>query len=328
MDPTTFPILAYSLRSHTLSPTALHDLAEYQLRPLLSGINGVAHVDVQGGEVGEFHADVDPGKLRALNLSLAEVSAAVSHAATIQAMGRVSDHYKLYLLLADNQPKTLAALGNIVLRAGPAGGVRLSDVARVSLSHVPQYIRVNADGQNAVLLQVYQQPGGNSVQIANDVKTQLAAYAPQMPAGVHFANWYDQTQLVTAAASSVRDAILIGIVLAGLVLFVFLRNTRVILIALIVVPAVLAITVLLLSVLGMSFNMMTLGGMAAAVGLIIDDVIVMLEHIMRRLNQGEGEVHERIAGAAWEFTRPLTGSSAATVVIFLPLAFLTGVTGA
>ena len=328
MDPTTFPVLAYSLRSHTQSPSALHDLAEYQLRPLLSGISGVAHVQVQGGEVAEFHADVDPGRLRALNLSLGDVAAAVSHAATIQAMGRVSDHYKLYLLLADNQPTTVAALRAIVIRAGPVGIVHLGDVAAVSLDHVPQWIRVNADGQNAVLLQVYQQPDGNSVQIASEVKQRLADYAPQMPAGVQIANWYDQTQLVTGAAASVRDAILIGIMLAGLVLFVFLRNTRVILVALIVVPAVLAITVLLLSVLGMSFNMMTLGGMAAAVGLIIDDVIVMLEHIMRRLNQGEGEVHERIAGAAWEFTRPLTGSSAATVVIFLPLAFLTGVTGA
>ncbi len=328
MDPTTFPVLAYSLRSHTLSPSDLHDLAEYQLRPLLSGINGVAHVDVQGGEVAEFHADVDPAKLRALNLSLADVASAVGHAATIQAMGRVSDHYKLFLLLGDNQPRTVAALGDVVLRAGPDGVVRLADVARVSLDHVPQWIKVNADGQNAVLMQVYQQPAGNSVQIAKEVKQRLADYAPQMPAGVTIANWYDQTQLVTSAASSVRDAILIGIVLAALVLFVFLRNTRVILIALIVVPAVLAITVLLLRVLGMSFNMMTLGGMAAAVGLIIDDVIVMLEHIMRRLNQGEGKVHERIAGAAWEFTRPLTGSSAATVVIFLPLAFLSGVTGA
>jgi len=328
MDPTTFPVLAHSLRSHTLSPSALHDLAEYQLRPLLSGISGVARVDVQGGEVAEFHADVDPVRLRALNLSLDEVTAAVTHAATIQAMGRVSDHYKLFLLLADNQPKTIAALRDIVLRANVGGVVRLGDVAAVSLDHVPQWIRVNADGQNAVLLQVYQQPDGNTVQIAREVKQRLVDYAPQMPAGVYVANWYDQTQLVTHAANSVRDAILIGIVLAALVLFVFLRNTRVILIALIVVPAVLAITVLLLSVLGMSFNMMTLGGMAAAVGLIIDDVIVMLEHIMRRLGQHTGEVHQRIARAAWEFTRPLTGSSAATVVIFLPLAFLSGVTGA
>ena len=330
MDPTTFPMLAYSLRSHTLSPSALHDLAEYQLRPLLSGITGVGQVKVQGGEVAEFHADIDPDKLRAFNLSMAEVATAVTQSATIQAMGRVSDHYKLYLLLADNQPKSLAALADIVLRAGPQGVVRLGDVARLSLSHVPQWIKVNADGQNAVLLQVYQQPNGNSVQIARDVRQRLADFAPQMPPGVQVANWYDQTQLVTSAAGSVRDAILIGIVLAGLVLFVFLRNTRVILIAMIVVPAVLAITVLLLYVLGMSFNMMTLGGMAAAVGLIIDDVIVMLEHIMRRLSgeQDSRQVHERIAGAAWEFTRPLTGSSAATVIIFLPLAFLSGVTGA
>jgi multidrug efflux pump subunit AcrB len=241
----------------------------------------------------------------------------------------LADHYKLFLLLADNQPKTLKALRDIVVRAGPGGLVRLGDVATVSLDHVPQWIRVNADGQDAVLLQIFQQPDGNSLQIANEVKQRLHDYAPQMPPGVRVANWYDQTQLVTGAASSVRDAIGIGIVLAGLVLFVFLRNTRVILVALIVVPAVLAITVLLLRVLGMSFNMMTLGGMAAAVALIIDDVIVMLEHIMRRLGEGDDEaVHRRIALAAWEFTRPLTGSSAATVVIFLPLAFLSGVTGA
>jgi len=330
MDPTTFPVLAYSLRSHTLSPSALHDLAEYQLRPLLSGIDGVAQVGVQGGEVAEFHADVDPDKLRAFDLSLDDVTQAVAKAATIDAMGRVSDHYKLFLLLANNQPRTLQALGDVVLRASPAGVVRLRDVATVRLDHVPQWIKVNADGQNAVLLQVYQQPAGNSVQIASDVKQRLADFAPQMPAGVTVANWYDQTELVTHAAGSVRDAILIGVVLAGLVLFVFLRNTRVILVALVVVPAVLAVTVLLLRVLGMSFNMMTLGGMAAAVGLIIDDVIVMLEHIMRRLGDGtdDDQVHERIAGAAWEFTRPLTGSSAATVVIFLPLAFLSGVSGA
>ena len=328
MDPSSYPMLAYSLRSHTLSPSALYDLAQYQLRPLLSSVNGVARVQVQGGEVAEFHADVDPNRLRAQDLALTDVATAVTHAATIQAMGHVSDHYKLYLLLADNQPQTVEALRQIVVRADSHGIVRLGDIADVTLSHVPQWIRVGADGQNAVLIQILQQPDGNSVQIARDVKQRLLDYAPQMPAGVKVANWYDQSQLVTGAAGSVRDAILIGIVLAGLVLFVFLRNTRVIFVTMLVVPAVLAITVLLLNVLGMSFNMMTLGGMAAAVGLIIDDVIVMQEHIMRRLHGGNGDVKESIARAAWEFTRPLTGSSAATVVIFVPLAFLTGVTGA
>jgi CzcA family heavy metal efflux pump len=328
MDPSSYPMLAYSLRSHSLSPSALYDLAQYQLRPLLSSVAGVARVQVQGGEIAEFHADVDPNRLRAQDLSLTDVATAVSHAATIQAMGHVSDHYKLYLLLAQNQPNTAEALRQIVVRADSHGVVRLGDIADISLSHVPQWIRVTADGQDAVLIQVLQQPDGNSVQIARDVKQRLQDYAPQMPAGVQVANWYDQSQLVTGAAGSVRDAILIGIVLAGLVLFLFLRNTRVIFVAMLVVPSVLAITTLLLHVLGMSFNMMTLGGMAAAVGLIIDDVIVMQEHIMRRLQGGSGDVSGRIGRAAWEFTRPLTGSSAATTVIFLPLAFLTGVTGA
>lgn len=328
MDPTSYPMLAYSLRSHTLSPSALYDLAQYQLRPLLSSIPGVAHVSVQGGEVAEFHVDVNPERLRAQDLSLTDVATEVSHAATIQAMGHVSDHYKLYLLLAENQPGSVAALRNIVLRADAHGVVRLGDIAEITLSHVPQWIRVTADGQDAVLMNILQQPDGNSVQIARDVKQRLQDYAPQMPAGVQVANWYDQSELITGAAGSVRDAILVGIVLAGLVLFVFLRNTRVILVAMLVVPAVLTITVLLLRALGMSFNMMTLGGMAAAVGLIIDDVIVMLEHIMRRLRGAAGDVGQRVSLAAWEFSRPLTGSSAATVVIFLPLAFLTGVTGA
>ncbi|OOG46103.1 transporter [Rhodanobacter sp. C06] len=328
LDPTVFPILAYSLRSDTLTPTQLRDIAEFQLRPLLSGVTGVAQVDVQGGDVAEFHVDVDAAKLRAQGLTLADLDHAVASAATIQAMGRLQDHYKLYLLLANNQPATAAALGDIVLRADAHGVLHLRDVATVAMSHEPQWVRTTADGHDAVLMQVFQQPSGNSVQIARDVKQRLADYQQQAPKGLHIANWYDQTQLVLGAAGSVRDAILIGIVLAGLVLFVFLRNARVILVALIVVPATLATTVLLLDLLHMSFNMMTLGGMAAAVGLLIDDVIVMLEHIMRRLRDGTGPVRERIAGAAWEFTRPLTGSSAATVVIFLPLAFLTGVTGA
>src|SRR5690348_4054454 len=328
LDPTVFPILAYSLRSKTLSPTQLYDLAQYELRPLISGVEGVARVNVQGGAIGEYHIDVDASKLRAQGLSMDDVVRAVGRAADISALGRLADHYKLFLMLADNQPTSIAALRDVVLRADARGVVKVGDVAQVQLGEQPQWVRVNADGQPAVLMQVYQQPAANSVQMVADVKARLDSYQSQIPKGVDIAAWYDQTQLVRGAAGSVRDAILIGIVLAGLVLFVFLRNTRVIFVAMLVVPATLAITVLLLSVLHMSFNMMTLGGMAAAVGLIIDDVIVMLEHIMRRLRDASGHVHERIAAAAREFTRPLTGSSLATIVIFLPLAFLTGVTGA
>ncbi|HEX5961235.1 MAG TPA: efflux RND transporter permease subunit [Rhodanobacteraceae bacterium] len=328
MDPTTFPVLAYSLRSKTLTPTQLYDLAQYQLRPLLSGVPGVARVGVQGGAVGEFHVDIDPARLRAQDLTVQDVVTAVSQAADISALGRLADHYKLFLLLANNQPSDVRALRDVVVRAGPGGVVRVGDIATVRMGSKPQWVRVVADGRPAVLLQVFQQPSANSIQMADAVKARLAAYAPQIPKGVAMATWYDQTQLVKGAAGSVRDAILIGIGLAGLVLFVFLRNTRVIVIAMLVVPATLAITVLLLKVLGMSFNMMTLGGMAAAVGLLIDDVVVMLEHIMRRIGAESGHVRERVMRAAREFARPQAGSSSATIIIFLPLAFLSGVTGA
>ncbi len=328
MDPTTFPVLAYSLRSKALTPTQLYDLAEYQLRPLLSGVQGVAQVGVQGGAIGELQIDIDARKLRAQNLTVADVVSAVSGAADISALGRLADHYKLFLLLADNQPANAQALRDVVVRAGPGGVVRVGDVAAVKRGTRPQWTRVMADGKPAVLVQIFQQPAANSIEMVDAVKARLAAYAPQMPKDVKLATWYDQTQLVKGAAGSVRDAILIGIGLACLVLFVFLRNTRVLVVALLVVPATLAITVLLLQLLGMSFNMMTLGGMAAAVGLLIDDVVVMLEHIMRRLRETEGLIGARIAQAVREFARPQTGSSLATIVIFLPLAFLSGVTGA
>ena len=329
MDPTVSePVIAYSLRSKTLSQTQLYDLAKYQLVPLLSGVEGVATVDVQGQGTGELHVDIDPAKLRAQDLTVADVEHAVASAADISGLGRLTDHYKLFLILANNQPGSIEALRDVVVRAGPNGVVRVGDVAKVTRSIKPEWVRTVADGQPAILVQVFQQPSANSIQMVDAVKAKLADYAPQMPRGVKVAAWYDQTQLVRGAVGSVRDAILIGIVLAGVVLFLFLRNTRVILIAMLVVPATLAITTLLLKVFGMSFNMMTLGGMAAAVGLLIDDVVVMLEHIMRRIRETEGAIGTRITQAAREFAHPQTGSSLATIVIFLPLAFLTGVTGA
>ncbi|HJP99603.1 MAG TPA: efflux RND transporter permease subunit [Rhodanobacteraceae bacterium] len=329
MDPTVDePVIAYSLRSESLTQTQLYDLAKYQLVPLLSGVQGVATVDVQGRGTAELHVNIDPAKLRAQNLSMADVARVVGNAANIQGLGRLADHYKLFLILANNQPGSVQALRNVVVRAGPAGVVRVGDIATVTRGIQPEWVRTGANGQPAILMQVFQQPSANSIQMVDAVKAKLAGYASQMPKGVKIAAWYDQTQLVRGATGSVRDAILIGIVLAGLVLFLFLRNTRVILIALLVVPATLAITTLLLKIFGMSFNMMTLGGMAAAVGLLIDDVVVMLEHIMRRLRETQGAIGGRITQAVREFAHPQTGSSLATIVIFLPLASLTGVTGA
>ncbi len=328
MDPTVFPILAYSLTASSLSQSQLYDLAQYQLRPLLSSVNGVSRVEVQGGEREEYEVEVDPARLAAWGLTPGDVVQAVTAGNVVDAVGRLEDHYKLYLAVADTRLQTVQQLRDMPVRTPGGAVIPLGKLARVSDGVAPHWTRVNADGRQAVLLNIFQQPGGNSVQIAHDVATRLAGYRSQMPAGVHLSNWYDQSVLVTDSARSVRDAMLTGTGLAILVLWLFLRNLRITFIALVIVPVVLASTVLVLYVTGMSFNIMTLGGMAAAVGLIIDDAIVMTEHIVRRLRGTTGAQHERILQAAAEFVRPLAGSSAATIIIFVPLAFLTGVTGA
>src|SRR5213595_154544 len=329
MDPTVFPVIAYSLTSDSHSLIELRDLALYTLRPALSTVSGVARVTVQGGRVEEYRVNVDPDKLQSFKLTLAEIASALSASNVQVAVGHLEQYNKLYLVVSDTRFQKFEEIERTVLRSTPDGVVLLEDVAQIEHSSEPQWIRVTADGHDAVLFQVYQQPTGNTVEIASGIKAKLREMTKQIPDGVKIADWYDQSDLITASEYSTRDAVLIGIVLAAFVLLIFLRDWKVTLIATLTVPAVLAATILLLYVLKMSFNIMTLGGMAAAVGLIIDDAIVMVEHIVRRVRGArESDPRSQVLSAARAFTNPLAGSSAATIIIFTPLAFLSGVTGA
>jgi CzcA family heavy metal efflux pump len=327
MDPTVFPILAYSLTSDKESLTKLRDLAYYQLRPLLSAVPGVAKVAVLGGAEAEYRVTVDPARLEAHGLVLEDIAKVLSAANTVSAVGKLEDHYKLYLALADSRFTTIEQIGETILLKGSSGLLRVKDIATIELATMPQWTRVTADGHDSVIFQIYQQPDTNAVQIARDVQAKLKAFTSQLPRDVKIANWYDQSELIVASANSVRDAVLIGIILAGVVLLLFLRNGKITLIAMLCVPATLAATILLLKILHGSFNIMTLGGMAAAVGLTIDDAIVMVEHVIRRVRAAGGAAQGKVWSAAAEFTRPLVGSSFSTIVIFAPLAFLSGVTG-
>jgi CzcA family heavy metal efflux pump len=328
MDPTVMPVLAYSLTSDTHSLVELRDIALYQLRPVISTVKGVAKVGVQGGGIEEYQVVVDPARLASFGLSLNDVAKAVSAANVITAVGRIQDHYKLYLTISDTRFHDLDQIRETILRSGKNGLVRLDDIATVSRGTAPQWTRATADGHDAVLFQIYQQPGGNTVQIAREIKQKLAGLRARLPKGIKIANWYDQSQLIVASAYSVRDAIIIGVLFAVFVLWIFLRNVKMTFIAAVTVPCVVAATILLLYALHMSFNIMTLGGMAAAIALIIDDMIVMQEQIVRGLRSGTGDHHARVMKAVREFTRPLAGSSASTIIIFTPMAFLSGVTGA
>ena len=328
MDPTVFPVLAFSLTGQHADPVALRDLARFRLAPLMSRVDGVARVGIQGGRRSELRVSVDPARLQALDLSLADVTRALSANNVLAAVGRMEDYDKLFLTVTDARLQGPGDIGDVVVRRGDNGVVRVHDVARVRRAQAPYWRRVTADGRSAVLLNVYQRPGASVVRLQDRLQQVLATKAAALPDGVELHQWYDQSQLVRSAATGVRDAIWIGVLLAGLVLLVFLRNLRLTFVALIAVPAVLGSALLLLYALGMSLNIMTLGGMAAAVGLIIDDVIVMVEHIARRVHETGEHGAQRVMAAAREFTRPLAGSSLSTVIIFLPLAFLTGVTGA
>ncbi|MCA9520408.1 MAG: efflux RND transporter permease subunit [Myxococcales bacterium] len=328
MDPTVFPVLGYSLTSPSRSLVELRDIALYQLRPALSTIGGVAKVGVLGGQTAELQVIVQPKTLASYGLSIQDIARIVGESSVLKAVGRLEENYKLYLVLADTQITSLDRVKRIVVRANKGGVLHLSDIAEVKPSTRPVWRRVTADGRDAVLFQIYQQPNGNTVQIARDAKAKLDALGKYLPRDCRISKWYDQSELIMASALSVRDSLLIGVLLAALVLLVFLRNLRVLVIAVVTVPMVLAATALLLRAIGMSFNIMTLGGMAAAVALIIDDQIVMIEHIVRVMRSADGELGSRIRTAVAQFSRPLVGSSAATIIIFAPLAFLSGVTGA
>ncbi len=321
-------VIAYSLTSDKVSQVKLRDLAEYKMVPFLSSVKGVAKVTVQGGHQAEFRVTVDPAQLNALGLSIDDVSKALTASNVLTAVGHVQDHDKLYLEVSDTRFKNIKDIRHTVVRSGPNGIVQIDDVAKVRLETAPIYTRFTADGKQAVLLNVYQQQGANILKLSQAIKARLKQFQPQIPKGVKLHQWYDQSVLVGVSRSSVVDAILIGIALAGLVLLIFLRSWKITLVAIIAVPAVLAATMLLLYVFGMTLNIMTLGGMAAAVGLIIDDVIVMIEQIVRQVQETKEHGTQRVLAAAREFTHPQVGSSASTIVIFLPLAFLSGVTGA
>jgi CzcA family heavy metal efflux pump len=329
MNPTVFPVSAYSLTSDKVDLATLRDIAQYELSPVLSSIAGVASVQVQGGDVREYRVEADPALLASYGVTIDDLTKALSSGNVLKIVGRVEDRHKLLLVVTDTRIHSVEDIGRTLVRANANGAVHLSDVARVYEGAAPNFTIVTADGRPAVLLQVYQQPTGNTVQIVSDVRRTLDQIRSRLPPGVDFKNWYDQSELIVGSAFSVWEAILIGVVLAGIVLYVFLRDRKITFVVLIVVPAVLAATALILSLAGQSFNIMTLGGMAAAIGLVIDDAIVMIEHIARRLKTETGQHrHDVVRAAATEFFPPLAGSSAATTVIFVPLAFLGGVTGA
>jgi CzcA family heavy metal efflux pump len=323
----TFPILGYSLTSDTLSQTQLWELATYTLKPPLNRVAGVSTVTIQGGEVPEFHVVPNLARLQAAGVTILDLSNAIQNSNIIDSPGLYEQDHQLVLALVGAQAHDIDGLKQLTVKTTASGApVRVGDVASVVPGSMPVYTAVRADDQPAVLLNIARQPSSNTVAVADAVAKQIADLQAKLPAGTKLKPFYDQSQIVRESISSVRDAILIGLVLACLILYLFLHDWRSSLIAGLVIPVTVAVTVLVLWTIGQSFNLMTLGGLAAAIGLVIDDAIVVVENIVLHRDSGESRV-VAVRKALREILRPLIGSTITPVVVFLPLIAVTGVTG-
>ena len=323
----TFPILGYSLTSDSLSQTELWELATYTLKPPLNRVDGVSTVIVQGGAVPEFHVVPNLARLQSSGVTLLDLVNAIQASNIIDSPGLYEANHQLILGLVGAQAHDAQQLTQLVVKTTPGGApVRVADVASVESGTMPVYTIVAANGKPAVLLNITRQPSSNTVAVADAVAVRVAELQRELPHGVILKPFYDQSELVRESIASVRDAILIGLILACIILFLFLQDWTSSLIAGLVIPVTVAVTILFLWMIGESFNLMTLGGLAAAIGLVIDDAIVVVENIVLHRDSGESRV-DSVRKALREISAPLVFSTITPVVVFLPLISVTGVTG-
>ena len=321
-----FPIIGVSLTSATRDLTTLWETATYDLKPRFLKIPGVAKAEVVGGRAPEYHVIVDPLKLEAANLSLADINSALTKNNLISPAGMLEENYHLYLTTVDGRVHSPEQLANLVITANTGHPIRIKDVAQVVRGPQPVFTVVTAEGRNAVLLNIVSQPDGSTLEIAKALKNELAQLRHELPPDMKLAFFYDQSQFVRESVGSVRDAIVFGLILSVVILYFFLKDWGSVFTAILAIPITVLITLVSMKLMNMSFNMMTLGGIAAAIGLVIDDAIVVVEAMFAKIAAGRSRL-EGIHEAIGEIFHPLVASTLTPVVVFLPLAFLVGVAG-
>jgi CzcA family heavy metal efflux pump len=323
--PSIFPIISFVVTG-AKDPSALYDYAYYDLRPRISRIPHVSYVTVQGGDIREIVVEVDPKTLVAANLSISDVADRLGREHRLKAVGRLDQGILQYQVLADTVADAPIDLENVVIVEKNGQPLRVRDLGRVIVSHEDRTKAIRSDGRNAVALTVFRQLGGNALSISNDLNTVLADARKSTPAGIEITPVYDQGNLVRTAVYNVRDAILYGALISVAILLLFLKSIRATLIASLAIPLSLLITFVFLYLTGDTLNLMSLGGLAVAIGLIIDDTVVVIENISRHLAAGEtGD--SAVDRASKEISGAVIGSTFTTILVFLPLAFVHGVIG-
>jgi CzcA family heavy metal efflux pump len=326
MNFSVFPIIGVSLTGSVQNLTQAWELARYQLKPRLLRIPGVARVDLVGGAAPEYCVYLDPLRMTAMGLDFAGVSDALAKTNVVIPGGIHQEDHSLYLTVVDGRMHSAAEIEGMVLGAPGGRAIRLKDIGRVERSSEPVMNVVTANGADAVLLNIFSQPDGSTLDIADQLHKQLDEIRPTLPPGMKLSLFYDQSLLVRASVHSVWDAIIFGLILAVAILYLFLWDAGMTFVATAVIPITVLVTILGMKLFGQSFNLMTLGGIAAAIGLVIDDAIVVVEAIHVKMATGLSR-QEVIASAMGDILPPLVGSTLTPVVVFIPLAFLTGIAG-
>jgi CzcA family heavy metal efflux pump len=323
----SFPIMGYSLTSPTVPATQLWEMATYDMKPRLNRLDGVATVTVQGGQEPEFHVVPDPAKLLSASVTIGDILDAIRRTNLVDSPGLMPQGRQLYLTLVNGQVRTPDQLGQIIIKNTAAGiPIRIGDIATVEKGVKPVYTLVTSNGKPSVLLNINRQPDSNTISVANEVHDEIVRIQQTLPPGIILTPFYDQSRIVAESIKSVRDAIILGMILASIIMVLFLRDWGTSIVAGLVIPVTVLVTLIVLELLGQSFNLMTLGGLAAAVGLVIDDAIVVVENIVLHRDAGQRRL-QAIHSALREITVPLIGSTITPIVVFLPLISIAGVTG-
>jgi CzcA family heavy metal efflux pump len=325
LSPTVWPILSLVLNGNV--PDAdLRDYAVYNLRPAFSRVPGVARVEVDATDTREISVVVDPQKALAHRLSLPDIVDRLQATNTIASVGRLDANYQQFLVLTNSQFKNLDDIANTVVGGDPGNPVRLKDVAAVRQGTADRRTLVTGNGKPAAIINVTRQIGGNINSVARQVKDIAFHGRNLIPSTLHLSTVYDLSEFVQESMASVRDAILVGSLLAVVVLFVFLRNVRITVVAAVSLPLTVIGTFFFVKLLGGTLNLMSLGGLAIAIGLIIDDAVVIVENIYRHMGTGE-PLNLAVEKGTQELIGPVVASTLTTVVVFLPLGLLTGAVG-
>lgn len=329
MNPSILPVSGYTLESHTRSPIELKQIATFTVKPFLSQVGGVSEIRVIGGKAKEYWLVLNREKLSALGLTPDLISTALGQTNFVKSEGYLSDYKMLYLTVTDATVSAKDQLENLVISNNRKRVIRLKDIADVQVSEGIEYTRINANGHDGVLVAVIKQPDANLVSLSGDMEQKVADLQKLLPKDVTIKPYYVQADFVNDSVKSVRDSLMIGLLLAIIVAVIFLRSLKASAVILITIPVTLCLTLIVLYYIGYTFNIMTLGAIAAAIGLIIDDAIVVVEQIHRTHEEYPQESSRHLVKRAIDYLFPaMLGSSISTIVIFIPFVLMSGVAGA